>query len=456
MAITPVRFVIVGGGPAGHQAATTAARLGAEVTLVERDVIGGTAHLWDCVPSKAMIATGGALSFARRAPGMGLARLTPELDVDALKRRINDIEDHLNRSVRELLDSQGVRTVRGTGRLAGPHDVLVDTGDGTEELTADAILLCTGSRPRIPEWFEPDGERLLTTRQAYPPPVLPTRLVVIGSGVTGVEFVHMFRSFGSVVSLIVSRQQVLPGKDSEVAAALEEDFLASGVKLLKGARAVSVARDADGVAVGCDDGRVAKGSHALLAIGSLPNSEGLGLELAGVETDAGGYVPVGQHCQTNVRHIYAAGDLSGKVPLSSVAAMQGRKIAEHAMGLHTRQHRHIEYDKAAQAVFTEPEIAEVGVAEAEAFATGRKIRVTKVPFSGSAKAVINNDARGFVKILSDPATGVVLGGCIVGRHAAELISVIALAVNAHLKVSDLVDTIFVHPSLAESLSDAAE
>jgi dihydrolipoamide dehydrogenase len=456
MAITPVRFVIVGGGPAGHQAATTAARLGAEVTLVERDVIGGAAHLWDCVPSKAMIATGGALSFVHRLPGMGLAPLNPELDVDALKRRITEIEDHLNRSVRDLLESQGVRTIRGTGRLTGPHEIVVDTGDGTEELTADAILLCTGSRPRVPDWFRPDGDRLLTTRQAYPPPALPKRLVVIGSGVTGVEFAHMFRSFGSAVSLIVSRQQVLPGKDSEVAAALEEDFLASGVKLLKGARAVSVERDTDAVAVHCDDGRVEKGSHALLAIGSLPNSEGLGLEAAGVETDAGGYVPIGQHCQTNVRHIYAGGDLSGKVPLSSVAAMQGRKIAEHAMGLHTRQHRHIEYDKAAQAVFTEPEIAEVGVAEAEAFATGRKIRVTKVPFSGSAKAVINNDARGFVKILSDPATGVVLGGCIVGRHAAELISVIALAVNAHLKVSDLVDTIFVHPSLAESLSDAAE
>jgi len=458
MAITPVRFVIVGGGPAGHQAATTAARLGAEVTLVERDVIGGAAHLWDCVPSKAMIATGDALSFSRRAPGMGLAELRPELDVDALKRRINDIEDHLNRSVHELLDSQGVRIVRGTGRLVGPNEVVVDGAGGiaSEELTADAILLCTGSRPRVPEWFKPDGDRLLTTRQAYPPQTMPERLVVIGSGVTGVEFVHMFRSFGSAVSLIVSRQQVLPGKDSEVAAALEEDFLASGVKLLKGARAVSVDLQADGVAVNCDDGRVERGSHVLLAIGSLPNSEGVGLETAGVETDQGGFIPVGQHCQTNVRHIYAAGDLSGKVPLSSVAAMQGRKIAEHAMGLHTRQHRHLEYDKAAQAVFTEPEIAEVGVAEAEAFATGRKLRVTKVPFSSNAKAVINNDARGFVKILSDPATGVVLGGCIVGRHAAELISVIALAVNAHLKVTDIVDTVFVHPSLAESISDAAE
>jgi dihydrolipoamide dehydrogenase len=266
----------------------------------------------------------------------------------------------------------------------------------------------------------------------------------------------MFRSLGSAVSLIVSRQQVLPGKDSEVAAALEDDFLVSGVKLLKGARAVRVERSVEQVAVHCDDGRVARGTHALLAIGSVPNSEGLGLAAAGVETDASGYIPIGQHCQSNVSHIYAAGDVSGKVPLSSVATMQGRATAEHVMGLHTRQHRHLDYDKAAQAVFTEPEIAEVGIAEAEAFATGRKIRVTKVPFSGNAKAVINNDARGFVKILSDPATGVVLGGCIVGRHAAELISVIALAVNARLKVTDIVETMFVHPSLAESISDAAE
>ena len=148
--------------------------------------------------------------------------------------------------------------------------------------------------------------------------------------------------------------------------------------------------------------------------------------------------------------------MSGKLPLSSVAAMQGRKVAEHVMGLHTREHRHLDYDKAASAIFTEPEIADVGLAEAEAFAVGRKIRVTKVPFSATPKALINNDARGFVKIISDPATGVVLGGSIVGRHAAELISVIALAVTANLKVSDIVESLLVHPALAEALVDAAE
>jgi NAD(P)H dehydrogenase (quinone) len=451
-----VRFVIVGGGPAGNQAATYAARLGADVTLIEKDIVGGAAHLWDCIPSKAMIATGGAMLFSKRLGGMGLSMAEATLDIDAQRRRLGEIGDHLNRNICQLLDSQGVRLIRGTGRLKGPHEVVAETEDGLEELTADAILLSTGSRPRIPDWCEPDGDRLLTTRQAYPPPELPSHLIVIGSGVTGVEFVHMFSSFGSQVTLIVSRQQVLPSKDAEVAAALEDELLRRGVKLLKGARAVGVDRDADEVTVRCDDGRVARGSHALLAIGSVPNSDSLSLEAAGVTMDESGYVTVNHHLQSNIPHIYAAGDLSGKLPLSSVASMQGRKIAEHVMGLHTREHRHLDYDKAASAIFTEPEIADVGLAEAEAFATGRKIRVTKVPFSASAKALINDDPRGFVKILSDPATGVVLGGSIVGRHAAELISVIALAVTANLKVSDIVESVLVHPTLAEAIADAAE
>jgi pyruvate/2-oxoglutarate dehydrogenase complex dihydrolipoamide dehydrogenase (E3) component len=451
-----VRFAIIGGGPAGNTAATHAARLGAEVTVVERDIVGGAAHLWDCIPSKAMIATGGAMAFGHRIEGMGLEGMSPSLDFEGLRERITAIEARLERSVVELLTSQGVRLVHGRGRLAGPNTVVLETTEGTEELAVDAVLLSTGSRPRIPEWCECDGDRVLTTRQAYPPKEMPRHLVVIGSGVTGVEFVHMFSSLGSEVSLIVSRHHVLPNKDPEVAAELEEDFIRRGVQLYKGARATGLERDGDDVVVVCNDGRRVRGSHALLAVGSIPNSEGMGLEEAGVVVDEGGYVPINHHCQSNVAHIYAAGDVSGKLPLSSVASMQGRKIAEHVMGLHTRTHRHLDYDKAASAIFTEPEIADVGLAEADAFAEGRKIRVTKVPFSASAKALINDDPRGFVKIVSDPATGVVLGGSIVGRHAAELISVIALAVTANLRVADIVDSLFVHPALAEALAEAAE
>jgi dihydrolipoamide dehydrogenase len=266
----------------------------------------------------------------------------------------------------------------------------------------------------------------------------------------------MFSSLGSQVTLIVSRQQVLPMKDPEVAAALEEELLRRGVKLLKGARAEGIDVEGEQVHVRCDDGRVATGSHALLAIGSIPNSEGLGLDAAGVTADGGGYVPIDQHCLTNVAHIYAAGDLSGKLPLSSVAAMQGRKIAEHVMGVQSRSSRVLDYEKAASAIFTVPEIADVGLAEADAFAVGRKVRVTKVPFSASPKALIESHTKGFVKIVSDPATGVVLGGSVVGRHAGELVSVIAVAVTNGLRVSDIVDSLLVHPSLSEQLAEAAE
>jgi len=451
-----MRFVVIGGGPAGNQAATHAARLGVEVTLIERDIVGGAANLWDCIPSKAMIATGGAMSYLRRIAGMGVIAERGAVDLELLRSRITAIVADLERANERILRSQEVEVVRGTARLAGPNTVVAETAEGERTFEADAILLSTGSRPRVPEWAQVDDDRVMVTRDAYPPAVLPDHLVVIGSGVTGVEFVHMFSSLGCEVTLIVSRQQVLPSKDPEVAAVLEADFARRGVHLLKGARAVGVDRADEGVTVRCDDGRSAQGSHTLLCIGSIPNSEGLGLETAGIDLAPGGYVDINHHCQTVVPHIYAAGDLSGKLPLSSVASMQGRKIAEHVVGGHSVAHRHLNYDNAPSAIFTEPEIADVGLAEADAFAGGRKIRVTKVPFAASSRALIDNDPRGFVKIISDPATGVVLGGSIVGQNASELISVLGVAVTAGLRVADIVESMPVHPTLSEALSEAAE
>jgi NAD(P)H dehydrogenase (quinone) len=451
-----MHFVIIGGGPAGNQAATHAASLGVEVTLIERDIVGGAANLWDCIPSKAMIATGGVMSTLRRIPGMGVVGAEGTIDLELLRGRIASIVDRLERTNEKILESQSVRLVRGTARLADAHTVVAETIHGEEVFEADSILLSTGSRPRIPAWATLDADRILSTRDAYPPKVLPDHLVVIGSGVTGVEFVHLFSALGSEVTLIVSRQQVLPQKDPEVAAVLEADFSRRGVHLLKGARAVAADRTESSVVVQCDDGRSVVASHALMAIGSIPNSEGLGLENAGVVVGDDGYVPINRHCQTNVPHIFAAGDLSGKLPLSSVAHMQGRQVADYVVGGHSVTHRHPNYDSAPSAIFTEPEIADVGLAEADAFAEGRKIRVTKVPFAASARALIDNDSRGFVKILTDPATGILLGGSIVGHNASELISVLAVAVTGRLRVTDIVEAMLVHPTLAEALAEAAE
>jgi pyruvate/2-oxoglutarate dehydrogenase complex dihydrolipoamide dehydrogenase (E3) component len=447
-----VKFLIIGAGPAGTAAATTAAALGAKVTLIESQVVGGAAHLWDCIPSKTMTATAVRIDSMRNAAKLGLVAASGQVDSHQLSERIATISGDIHRAWVSLLTSQGVDIIEGTGRLTAPNEATVDGADGARRITFDRCLLSTGSSPRIPDWASVDGERVLTTRHAYGLDEIPERLVVIGSGVTGVEFVHIFESLGSQVTLVVSRQQILPHRDPEVAAVLEENFLERGVRLVIGARATGIERTDSGVVVVCDDGRRVNGTHALLAVGAVPLTAELGLNEVGIEVDRG-YVTVDQFQRSKLPHIYAAGDCTGQMLLSSVAAMQGRKIARHALGLPVAP---IDYSKVSQAVFTEPEIASVGLEEAEAAAEGRKMRTTKVPFAANARAVLQGNPRGFVKVISDPATGVVLGGTIVGHRASELIGILALACQARLSAHVLVETLMVHPSLSESISDAAE
>ena len=446
------RFLVIGGGPAGTTFATTAAARGAAVTLIEKDVVGGAAHLWDCIPSKTMTASAIRIESVRNAAKLGLITEPGTVDTDQLANRIKAITGNINASLVSLLESQKVELIQGEGALIDAHTAVVRSDGHERKIAFDKALISTGSAPRVPPWAPVDGERVLTTRDAYDLPGIPEHVIVIGSGVTGVEFVHIFQSLGSQVTLVVSRQQILPSRDFEVAAVLEEDFLDRGVKMLIGARAHAIERDGDDVVVRCDDGRVVKGSHALLAIGSVPLTEGLGLEETGIKMDHG-YIEVDEAQRTSLPHIYAAGDCTGQMPLSSVAAMQGRKIALHALGVPVTP---LDYSKVAQAVFTEPEIASVGLEEVEAAEEGRKVRTTKVPFAANARAVLQGFPRGFVKVISDPATGVVLGGTVVGHRASELISTVALAVNARVTVTQLVDTLMIHPSMSEAITDAAE
>ena len=447
-----LRFLIIGGGPAGSAAANTAAALGAGVILVEDSVVGGAAHLRDCIPSKAMAATSIRMNAIRNAADLGIVDQGAGVDLVHLAARIEAITRVISSRSVELLQSQGVEIVHGRGRFLGPK-LAVATVDGIErKVPFDAALVSTGSSPRVPDWANVDGERILTTRHVYDLPAPPEHVVVIGSGVTGVEMVHIFESLGSKVSLLVSRHHVLPHRDAEVAAALEADFLERGVALLKGARAVGIDRTGDGVRVHVDDGRRVDGSHALLAVGAVPMTEGLGLEEAGVKTDQG-FIVVDEYQRTSVPHIYAAGDVTGQMLLSSVANQQGRNLARHVTG-HPGQS--IDYAHVAQAIFTEPEIASVGLEEADAAAEGRKVRITKVPFTANARSLIHGNTRGFAKVVSDPATRVVLGGTIVGHRASELIGILALATKGRVKVQTLRETLMVHPTLSESISDAGD
>lgn len=422
------------------------------MTLVENEIVGGAAHLLDCIPSKTMAASALRHSSVRNASKLGMANEPGRVDTTQLGARIDEIVDDITQDWTDMLKSQGVDIVRGAGRFVDANEALVTTDSGDRRIRFDRAMVSTGSRPRVPDWAPVDGRRILTTRHCYHFENPPEHLIVVGSGVTGVEFTHIFEALGSEVTLVVSRRQILPHRDPEVAAVLEEDFQDRGVNLVIGARAESMSVEGDRVVVSCNDGRRIEGSHALLAVGSVPNTDGLGLDEVGVKT-SNGFIEVDEFQRTSVPHIYAAGDVTGQMLLSSVATAQGRKIAWHALGLPVEP---LDLSRVAEAIFTEPEIASVGLVEVEAAAVGRKVRTTKVPFAANARSVLQHFERGFVKVTIDPATGVVLGGTIVGHRASELIGVIALAVQARVTASTLLETLMAHPTMTEAITDAAE
>lgn len=446
------RFVVIGGGPAGSAAAAVAAAGGAAVTLVEAEVVGGASQLRDCIPSKALVASATGLAGIRAAGHLGAADPGPfRPDVARLAERRLSIASLVSESLRGRLESLGVTLVAGRARFTGPGTVLVATAAGEEELEFDQALIATGSMPRVPAWAEPDGERILTSRQVYRLAEAPEQVVVVGAGATGVEFTHILSSLGSQVTLLASRGRVLPQADTEAAAALEEEFAERGVTVLLGARARVMRRQGDGVEVVAEDGRLAAGSHALLAVGLQPGIAGLGLDAAGVE-QAGDAVAVDSRQRTSAPHIYAAGDATGGLMLSSVAAAEGTLVGRLVVGLPAEP---VDPSRAAQAVYTEPEISWVGLQEEAAAAAGRHVRVSRAPFSANPRALMGSRPRGFAKLIADPADDTILGGLVVGRHAAELIGIVALAVRAGLPRRVLADTLLAYPSLTETLAAAA-
>ncbi|GAB3240962.1 NAD(P)H-quinone dehydrogenase [Mycolicibacterium hippocampi] len=458
------RIVVIGGGPAGYEAALVAAAKGkdvTQVTLVDSDGVGGACVLYDCVPSKTLIASTGVRTELRRAEGLGF-----DIAVDAAKISLGEINNRVKTLAasqsadigRQLLN-QGVTIIAGRGELVDDtegmahHRVKVTTSDGkVGVLKADVVLIATGASPRVLPNAEPDGERILTWRQLYELAELPEHLIIVGSGVTGAEFCNAYTELGVTVTVVASRDQILPHEDSDAAAVLEEVFAERGVTLVKNARADSVTRTDTGVQVKIADGRTVEGSHALMTVGSVPNTAGLGLERVGVELKNGGYIPVDRVSRTPAAGIYAAGDCTGLLPLASVAAMQGRIAMYHALGEGVSP---IRLRTVASATFTRPEIAAVGIPQSSIDDGSVPARTMVLPLNTNARAKMSLLRHGFVKIFCRPATGVVIGGVVVAPIASELILPIALAVQNRISVTDLAQTLSVYPSLSGSIVEAA-
>ncbi|WP_036922894.1 NAD(P)H-quinone dehydrogenase [Propionicicella superfundia] len=448
------QVVIVGGGPAGYEAALVARQLASEVTLVERQGVGGAAVLTDVVPSKTLIATAEWRSVIESADELGVhldgATALP-VDLGEVNARVRGLAAQQSADIRARLEREGVRVFDGAGRIVTAGVVQATAADGAEsELDADVILVATGASPRVLSSARPDGERILTWTQLYSLTELPERLIVVGSGVTGAEFAGAFGALGCDVVLISSRDRVLPGEDPDAAALIEEAFRRRGMRVLSRSRAAAAERRGDSVVVTLEDGREVTGSHCLMAVGGVPNSAGLGLEEAGVALTRSGHVQVDRVSRTTVPQIYAAGDVTGVLPLASVAATQGRIAMWHALGdavapLDTRN--------VPANVFTAPEIATVGISAAAAAEHGA--RATTVPLARNARAKMQGIHEGFIKIIARDGDGTVLGGVVVGPRASEFIHVLTLAVTTRVTVDQLASAMTIYPSLSGSMAEAA-
>ncbi len=454
-------IVIMGGGPAGYEAALVAVAHGADVTVVESDGVGGACVLYDCVPSKTFIASTGIRTETRRAIDLGIELHFErvEIDVERINERVKELAAAQSADIRARLVGEGVRIIRGRASLApsspgmAQHVVNVVTPTGGEQtLEADVVLVATGATPRILASAQPDGDRILTWRQLYDLEELPTHLVVVGSGVTGAEFVHAYTELGIKVTLVSSRDRVLPHEDEDAALVLEDALVDRGVSLVKRAYADRVERTADGIVVRLTDGRTVEGSHCLMTVGSIPNTEGVGLEDVGIELNKGGYIPVDRVSRTKVPGIYAAGDCTGVLPLASVAAMQGRVAMYHALGEGVSP---VKLKTVSSAIFTRPEIATVGVSQAAIDDGTYQARTVMLPLATNPRAKMSGLKRGFVKVFCRPNTGLVIGGVVVAPNASELILPLTIAVQNGLTVDDVAQTFSVYPSLAGSVTEAA-
>ncbi|MEV4630936.1 NAD(P)H-quinone dehydrogenase [Micromonospora sp. NPDC049523] len=456
------RIVIIGGGPAGYEAALVAAQLDADVTVIEAEGAGGACVLSDCVPSKTFIASSDVVTGYRDTEEFGVHSDGLEavtVDAEAVYGRVKRLALAQSADIHAKLIKAGVTFIAGRARLGEDtlghtHRVLVTPTGGDSEYPVDAstVLIATGATPRVLPTAVPDGERILTWRQVYDLDELPEDLIVIGSGVTGAEFASAYLAMGVRVTLVSSRDRVMPHEDADAAAAIEQVFRARGMTILNNSRANGVRRTADGVEVELSDGRTITGSHALMAVGSIPDTASLGLSEYGVAVSPGGYVTTDRVSRTNVPGIYAAGDCTGVLPLASVAAMQGRIAMWHALGEAVQPLR---LRTVAANVFTDPELATVGVSQDEVDSGRTPARQVMLPLAGNARAKMADLSDGFVKLFCRPASGQVIGGVVVSPKASELILPITLAVENNLTVDQLAHTITIYPSLSGSVTEAA-
>lgn len=464
----PHRVVVIGGGPGGYDAALAAAQLGAQTTLIERSGVGGSAVLTDVVPSKTLIATADVAIAVGESTELGVQffvdgddqrphQPSVAVNLGTVNERLLRLAKETSTDMAATLKAAGVKVVAGEGRLDGPKKVIVKTEGATgkdfDSFDADTVIVAVGARPRTLPSAEPDGKRILTWTQLYNLTEVPEHLVVIGSGVTGAEFASAYTNLGAKVTLISSRDRVLPGEDVDAAQVLEDVFIRRGMTLKSKSRADKVEATDSGVVVTLSDGKTIDASHCLMAVGSIPNTATIGLEEAGVVTSESGHIVVNKVARTSVSNIYAVGDCSDAPPLASVASHQGRTAVFHALGDFAKP---LDTRLVCSNIFTSPEIATVGYTENDVTSGAVNGIVHKLDLDANPRAKMQGTTDGFVKLIAQPESGILIGGIIVAPRASELINFLSFAMEHRHTVDQIARSWSVYPSLAGGIADTAK
>ncbi|MCT4555710.1 MAG: dihydrolipoyl dehydrogenase [Pelagimonas sp.] len=446
-------MIVIGAGPGGYVAAIRGAQLGLRVAVVERENLGGICLNWGCIPTKALLRSAEIYHYMQRAGEYGLKADGLGFDLDAVVKRSRKVAGQLNAGVGHLLKKNKVTVVMGQARVTGPGQVSVAGETGETRLTAPHIVLATGARARDLPGLEADGKRVWSYRHALVPPHMPGRLLVIGSGAIGIEFASFYNALGADVTVIEVMDRILPVEDAEISAFAKKQFEKQGMHILEGASVASLERGADHVIAQIKQGEKTSSEvfdTVISAVGIVGNVEDLGLEALGITIDRT-HVVTDDYCRTGVEGIYAIGDLAGAPWLAHKASHEGVMVAE----LIARGHPHpIKPDSIAGCTYCHPQIASVGLTEAQAKEQGYDIKVGRFPFIGNGKAIALGEPEGLVKTVFDASTGALLGAHMVGAEVTELIQGYVVGRQLETTEEDLMQTVFPHPTLSEMMHES--
>ena len=446
----PYDLIVLGSGPGGYVAAIRASQLGLKVAIVEREKLGGICLNWGCIPTKALLRTSEINHYLTHASAYGLSAEKVSFDLAKIVDRSRKVAGQLNAGVKGLMKKNKVTVVDGEGALAGKGKLIVTKDGAKTELQAKHIIVATGARARDLPFAKADGKRIWTYRHAMVPAEMPTKLLVIGSGAIGVEFASFYSDMGAEVTIVEMLDRILPVEDEDVSAFVHKALTKQGMKIHVSSGVDKLEAGPDGVKATLKGGAVEIFSHAIVAIGIVPNSENIGLETLGVKTERG-HIVVDGFARTNVEGIYAIGDVTGPPWLAHKASHEGVVCVEAIAGQkpHPFETRNI-----PGCTYSRPQVASVGLTETKAKEGGRKVKVGKFPFIGNGKAIALGEAEGFIKTVFDAKTGELLGAHMVGAEVTELIQGYAIARQLESTEAELMHTVFPHPTLSEMMHES--